>query len=104
MISACGHSRRQVAAVSNTGAALLYTPAADFSGTETVSYTVTAPDGGTATATATIEVFSYTASIDAGDPSGETGGGVDQIGGTQFAFAESIAVAVTFRQSMRQQR
>ena len=42
--------------VSNTGAALLYTPAADFSGTETVSYTVTAPDGGTATATATINV------------------------------------------------
>ena len=74
--------------MSNTGAALLYTPAADFSGTETIAYTVTAPDGGTATATATIEVFSYTASIDAGDPSGETGGGVDQIGGTQFAFAE----------------
>ena len=42
--------------VSNTGTALLYTPAADFSGTETISYTVTAPDGGTATATATITV------------------------------------------------
>ena len=74
--------------VSNTGAALLYSPAADFSGTETVSYTVTAPDGGTATATVTIEVFSYTATIAADNPSGETGGGVDQIGGTAFAFAE----------------
>ena len=42
--------------VSNTGAALLYTPAADFSGSETIAYTVTAPDGGTATATATITV------------------------------------------------
>ena len=42
--------------VSNTGAALLYTPAADFSGTETIAYTVTAPDGGTAVATATITV------------------------------------------------
>ena len=74
--------------VSNTGAALLYTPAADFSGTETIAYTVTAPDGGTATATATIEIFSYTASIDADDPSGETGGGLDQTGGTLFDFAE----------------
>ena len=74
--------------VSNTGSALLYTPAAEFNGTETIAYTVTAPDGGTATATATIEVYSYTASIDADDPSGETGGGLDQTGGTRFDFAE----------------
>ena len=43
-------------AVSISGDALLYTPAADFSGTETISYTAQAPLGGTATATVTITV------------------------------------------------
>ena len=52
--------------VSNTGAALLYTPAADFSGTETIAYTVTAPDGGTATATATITVTPVAGCTDPG--------------------------------------
>ena len=69
-----------------SGDALLYTPAADFSGTETIAYTVIAPDGGTATATVTMTIYSYNAPVDAVDPTGQTGGGLDQLGGTAFAF------------------
>ena len=73
--------------VSISGDTLLYTPATAFSGIETIDYTVTGPDGGTASATVTMTVYSFTSPVDPVDLAGQTGGGLDQLGGTAFAFS-----------------
>jgi hypothetical protein len=45
--------------VSADGTAIEYTPPADFTGTDTVTYTIEDPDGATDTATVTVEVLDY---------------------------------------------
>ncbi len=84
-------------AVADDGQTVVYTPPADFTGTDTFTYTITDPDGETSEATATIEVLDFTpGSISGvvyfdvdndgllGDPESRIGGVTITLSGTDF--------------------
>lgn len=72
-ISAATTSNGGTAEITSTG--VNYTPASGFSGTETISYTVSDGNGGSADATATITVTATTTPDTGGDTGGSTSGG-----------------------------
>ncbi|MDY6999530.1 MAG: Ig-like domain-containing protein, partial [Actinomycetota bacterium] len=70
-ITATGTAANGTTAVTADGRSVLYTPASDYTGTDTFTYTVADPDGGTGTATVTVTVIGAANEPPVAGPPGE---------------------------------